>query len=386
MRRGVWEEMDAHAQNTRGSLVRTKGKGVWGPALWGSRTGPLHCTAPRTDPTHRAPHRAHRTPLHRALFVCCSCPIVLSVYLFVRAMDRAPTLAVLIYLLLHGVGSSGSATTSGRGLLLDGTPRWMKGVTWNPVAAGGTHPADVDFSGFVAQDAALMRAAGVNVVRNYEPLRNPKVLDVLAEHGISLIASVYPWGGAAVTAVDDIVAATKDHPAVLMWYIGNEWNYNGLYVGLDLNASTARVAEVARRVKALDPSRPVATVYGEIPDVATFAALAEPIDLWGLNVYHGGSFGSLFDDWLVRSAGTPRPMFIAEYGADAWDSRGEGKYNPQAQVLHPSSLPCPKPSLKAISATCHCPPPTNPLFFGRQLGGWDAAVLPHSSISAEKGP
>ena len=32
----------------------------------------------------------------------------------------------------------------------------------------------------------------------------------------------------------------KDHPAILMWVVGNEWNYNGLYTDMGVNAARDR--------------------------------------------------------------------------------------------------------------------------------------------------
>ena len=39
------------------------------------------------------------------------------------------------------------------------------------------------------------------------------------------------------------------------------------------------------------------------------------IDIWGSNVYRGPSFGTLFLDYQKKSS---KPLYISEYGADAY--------------------------------------------------------------------
>jgi hypothetical protein len=159
------------------------------------------------------------------------------------------------------------------------------------------------------------------------------VLDRLWAAGIRVIESVYPYGGVDASVVTERVRAVKDHPAVLYWALGNEWNYNGLYVGLSVEASLARLNEVAALVRAEDPTRPITTIYGELPAPETIAAMPE-IDLWGINAYRGLSFGDLFDTWRARS---DKPMFIAEYGADAYNANLPG-YDPESQALATAAL------------------------------------------------
>jgi len=113
------------------------------------------------------------------------------------------------------------------------------------------------------------------------------------------------------------VNAVKDHPAILMWVVGNEWNYNGLYVGLSHDDAMVRLREAALLIKQHDAEHPVSTVYGEVPSAETVGALGD-VDVWGINAYRGSSFGNLFGAWADRSR---KPMYLGEYGADAWDAR-----------------------------------------------------------------
>jgi hypothetical protein len=234
-----------------------------------------------------------------------------------------------------------------RGLWMDGKPFLMAGVCWNPVAAGDSHPEGLDFAGFAARDVSLMAALGVNVVRTYEPLLDLNVLDQLWQAGIYVVNAIYPSGAAPPTTALDHVRALADHPAILMWSLGNEWNYNGLYAGLSHDDSIERLNEVAGLIKAEDPRHPVATIYGELPSEATILALPN-VDVWGINAYRGLGFGSLFDDWRARSE---KPMFLSEYGADAYNADIPA-YDPTSQALAVSSL---TEELFANAAALHDP-------------------------------
>ena len=110
----------------------------------------------------------------------------------------------------------------GSQLVVDGKPLHLKGICWNPVGKGGSHPRDLDFARFVEQDAALMQRAGINAVRTYEAITDKKVLDILWSKGIWVVNSVYNFGGSSARSAGEAVRASKDHPAILMWSIGNE--------------------------------------------------------------------------------------------------------------------------------------------------------------------
>lgn len=222
---------------------------------------------------------------------------------------------------------------SGRQLLLNGKPFRIRGVCWNPVPKGENHPEGIDYPGLAPKDVPLMKAANINAVRTYEPLTNVSVLDQLADAGLYVLNSVYPYGGAPASDVTARVNAVKNHPAMLIWVIGNEWNYNGLYVDMAAADAQARLNEVARLIRAADPNHPIATVYGELPPKAVVDAMPD-IDLWGVNVYSGITFGDRFANWAATSS---KPMFLAEYGADAFNAN-TGSYDPQNQAAATEAL------------------------------------------------
>jgi hypothetical protein len=254
-----------------------------------------------------------------------------------------------------GSGTSGSVgvTIRGKQLLVNGSPFRIRGVCWNPVPKGKTHPDGLDYPGLAPKDIPLMKAAHINVVRTYEPLTNIAVLDHLAAAGIYVLDSVYPYGGDAASVVTSRVNAVKNHPAVLMWVIGNEWNYNGLYVSMSAADSQSRINEVAGLIRVADPSHPIATVYGEVPARAVVEAMPN-IDVWGINAYRGISFGDLFSKW---SAVSNKPMFLSEFGADAYNAT-KGVYDPESQATATDAL------TREIAAQC-----TDTNANGTALGG-----------------
>ncbi|CAE8667943.1 unnamed protein product [Polarella glacialis] len=193
----------------------------------------------------------------------------------------------------------------------------LKGVNWNPVPWGGTHPPSAtDYQTSVERDAELLHQMGVNAVRTYTPMTDRMVLDKLWARGIWVINTVYGYAGQTPQQAAEYVNAVKDHPAILMWVIGNEWNYNKLYSSMSMGDTLDRIRTVCDIIKQVDPDHPVSTIYGHIPDSSVLAKLSN-IDVWGLNVYSGLDFGPVIADWEQRSG---LPVYFGEYGADAWNA------------------------------------------------------------------
>jgi len=219
----------------------------------------------------------------------------------------------------------------GRQLLVEGQPMHLKGMAWNPVRKGDRHPSGLDFPAFVDRDVELFAQAGVNAVRTYEAILDLDVLDKLWSRGIWVINGVYSFGGLAPSTVIDKINRVKHHPALLMWSVGNEWNYNGLYTGMPFWDSVGRLQEVAAIIKRHDQEHPVACVYGELGNLREADQHMPDVDVWGVNSYRGISFGDLFDAYGAIS---PKPLFLGEYGADAFNALvGHEDQGAQAKAL-----------------------------------------------------
>ncbi|HUE86142.1 MAG TPA: interleukin-like EMT inducer domain-containing protein [Vicinamibacterales bacterium] len=304
--------------------------------------------------THGGRHVGGARTLTQAWAARLRVTLLLAMGLFVAttAPDaaRIPSSAVVVSQAAIGYAPS-LVRTSGRQLLVrkrqaNGTlavevPYVIRGVFWSPASPStNTSPSDrnnahvrrQEFGQWFETDIPLMAAMNVNTVRipidpGFDPVLGPiglAVLDELYRHGIMVIMTVDD----AINSAARIVSAVnfyKDHPAILMWSIGSEWNINR-YFGAYPTVQAAAVATEASAslIKRLDRNHPVATSYGDMdPNLPGFVNTTIPsVDLWSLNVYRGNTFdnasGSVFGQWTAISN---KPMFIGEFGVDAFHGR-----------------------------------------------------------------
>jgi len=188
---------------------------------------------------------------------------------------------------------------------------------------------------WAATDIPLLAGMNANTVRI---LIDPGVDATLGSAGLQILDDLYARGIMVVMTVDDAVNNTsrisaavnfyKNHPAVLMWLLGNEWNINRYYGAASSVANAAQRTETAAAlIKSLDSNHPVATSYGDIDidgdglrlvDTQHYVNdVAPSVDIWALNIYRGSSFGTLFGQWASIST---KPMFVGEFGTDSFFS------------------------------------------------------------------
>lgn len=116
-----------------------------------------------------------------------------------------------------------------------------------------------------------------------------------------------------------IVKETKDHPAVLMWTIGNELDFIPPTLPYNLKVWDA-VNEAAKAIKAVDPNHPVMTVIGTsmMEKVEEIVKRCPDIDLLGINTY--ADIYTLPE--TLRKYGWNKPFIISEWGPDGyWEVR-----------------------------------------------------------------
>ncbi len=242
----------------------------------------------------------------------------------------------------------------GDGSLSDPYSLLIKGVNWSPASRGSDPDGAPEafragFAEWAGRDLPLMAQLGANTVRFYHDPGTDggarEVLDACYRRGIKVMMPVdSPWHQdvANLGNVAAVVAAWKDHPAVLCWVVGNEWDINHYYGSFaSLGAAAAFTESAAQLVKSLDAQHPVATVIADphIPDygnggphhdldrqtapfsagpfTSDLVATGVPsVDIWGVNIYRGPGFTDAFAQWAAIST---KPVFVGEFGADSYD-------------------------------------------------------------------
>jgi endo-1,4-beta-mannosidase len=203
---------------------------------------------------------------------------------------------------------------SGRQLIVDNTPYFMKGVCYHPVLRGET---ERNFS-TIDQDLELISEAGINTIRVYAPIDDMEVLDKIDAAGLKLIVSF----GYNQKGVYDILSGTfldyimkyKDHNSILIWELGNEYNYHPEWFGGDIQNWYNALSQATDQIHDIDPNHPVATAHGDMPDKQALASNPN-IDIWGLNVYRWDQPQSVFKEWQTVS---DKPVYLSEAGADSY--------------------------------------------------------------------
>ncbi len=173
------------------------------------------------------------------------------------------------------------------------------------------------------QELELLVASGGNSIRTWGVDQlSGELLDEAHRQGISVVMGI--WLGHERHGFDytdmeqvadqfdmvrEAVIAYRDHPAVLMWGIGNEME--GYEAG-DNAAIWSHIQACAAMVKELDPNHPTMTVIAEIGGrkVESIHRLCPDIDVIGINTY--GGVTSIPDRY--REIGGEKPYMITEFG------------------------------------------------------------------------
>ena len=207
-------------------------------------------------------------------------------------------------------------------MIVDGKPFYMKGICYHPVKIGKTKRSFESLT----EDLILIKEAGINTLRVYEPIDDIDVLDELQAAGVKVVISF----GYNQKGRFDIVSGTfidyvkkyKNHEAILMWELGNEYNYNPQWFGGDINNWYKAMELVSRMIQIEDPNRLVSSAHGDLPSKDAIS-IASSVQVWGMNVYRWDEPESIFNEWKAIS---DKPMYFAELGADSYMTKSTEKY------------------------------------------------------------
>jgi hypothetical protein len=239
-------------------------------------------------------------------------------------MKKQITLILILFILVSCNSSTNTdvVNISGRKVLVNDFPYLIKGICYHPVPKG----SDKRDFGHLSEDLTLMIEAGINTIRLYSPVDDIAVLDEIHASGIKVIIGF----GYNQKGYFDILSGTyinyintyKNHPVILFWELGNEYNYHPEWFDGDIQNWHIALNNAAELIHQNDSSHPVTTAHGELPD--SFALSACPnIDVWGMNVYRWDNPETIFTEW---SAVSTKPMYLSEAGADSYMTVSKDSY------------------------------------------------------------
>ncbi len=167
---------------------------------------------------------------------------------------------------------------------------------------------------------------GGNSIRTWSTDNAKAVLDAAQEKGLTVMMGLwvqherhgFDYDNAEKVKLQlegfkKVVMEIKDHPALLLWGVGNEVDlfYKNTKVWSAVN-------DIAKMIKEMDPNHPTCTVTAGLDqeEVKLIMANAPSIDIYGINTY--GDLGAVKDN--LRKFGWKGPYIISEWGPNGhWE-------------------------------------------------------------------
>ncbi len=264
------------------------------------------------------------------------------------------------------------------GMLVKGKPFFVKGVYYGPTMVGRDYTwnwmredtnknniNDVAYETWIDSnrndkfdpnekkmgDFAILKNLGCNAIRILNTLKINKELlrDLNSKYGIKVIL-VEPLGAYTIhsgaswsegtdytsrnqklnmkKAVIEMVNNFKDEDWLLCYVLGNENNMPCDYTGVNATRTMASsqpkeyavfLNEMAGLIHKMDPDHPVGVGNLGLRLLKYYNKYAKELDFIGVNEYSGNQgFGSL---WIRAKKEFDRPVIIAEFGCDAYDTK-----------------------------------------------------------------
>lgn len=215
-------------------------------------------------------------------------------------------------------------------------------------------------------EMSLLKNMGVNAIRVYSGIPKKWIEYIYTNYGIYTMLN-HSFGRYGLTLngtwvvnteysdantkdlllkeVRQMASDYKETKGLLLFLLGNENNYGLFWDGAETEnipiedrKSTARAKsmyklfnEAVLAMKAIDTSHPIAICNGDLLFLDLINKECPDVDILGLNVYRGISFGDIFER-VKNEYG--KPILFTEFGSDAFNAiTSEEDQNAQALIL-----------------------------------------------------
>lgn len=289
-------------------------------------------------------------------------------------------LRLVLFLLTTAVFSQSNnvkvvSNDKGMKLVVDGKDFMINGMNWDYFPIGTNYSyslwkqSDDVIKAALDSEMGLLRNMGVNTIRVYTGIQPKWIKYIYENYGIYTVLN-YTFGRYGLTIngkwivnteyrdaatqelllseVTKMVDEYKNTPGVLLFLLGNENNYGLFWAGAetenfpDEEEKKHEVGEkrgrpmyklmndAAIKMKSIDTSHPVAICNGDVLFIDIVAEECKDVDIYGVNMYRGVSFGDAFK--VVKDK-TNKPMMLTEFGADAFNAK-DNKEDQKSQAYY----------------------------------------------------
>lgn len=254
----------------------------------------------------------------------------------------------------------------------NGKPVFINGMNWDYFPIGTNYnyslwnQPDEVIKGALDNEMPLLKNMGVNVIRQYTGVPARWIQYIYETYGIYTMLN-HSFGRYGLTIkgrweantdyakpevrelllqeVKDMTSQYKNTPGVLLFLLGNENNYGLFWRGAETEDIPVKdrkstqgaypmyklFNEAAREMKAVDNGHPVAICNGDLLFLEIIKDECKDVDILGINVYRGASFGDLFDRAKKEF---DKPVLLSEFGADAYNTQANKEDQDfQAKIL-----------------------------------------------------
>lgn len=247
-------------------------------------------------------------------------------------------------------------------LVVNGNNFMMNGMNWDyfPIGTNFSYSlwkqSDDVIKAALDSEMGLLKNMGVNVIRQYTGVQPKWIKYIYENYGIYTMLN-HSFGRYGLTLngawvanteysdpdtqklllseVTKMVSTYKGTPGLLMYLLGNENNYGLFWAGAEtedfpddeeekkfIGEKRGRpmyrlMNDAALKMKAIDSFHPVAICNGDVLFIDVIAEECKDVDVYGVNMYRGVSFGDAFQ--TVKDK-LNKPILFTEFGADAFNA------------------------------------------------------------------